>query len=320
MFNRFRGLVSSLTKTRESVFTDVSEVFERKVIDDDLWEELEELLIAGDVGLETAEVLVGAVRDRVRAEKITEPARAREVLQQEMVRLLRRHDSVGRVHGGLRMLPGLLTVILIVGVNGAGKTTSIGKLAAYLKESGRRVVLAAGDTFRAAAIEQLQMWGERAGVPVIAQAPGGDPAAVVYDAWQHASATRADVLIVDTAGRLHTKFNLMEELRKVRRVLERQDDKAPHEVLLVLDATTGQNAIIQAREFTKVAGVTGIILTKLDGTSKGGMAFAIAEELKLPIKFVATGEKIEDAAPFEADEFVRGLFDRQDSPSPSGRG
>jgi fused signal recognition particle receptor len=310
MLNRFRGLVSSLTKTRESVFSNVSDVFERKTIDDALWEELEELLIAGDVGLDTTEALVGATRDRVRAEGITEPARAREVLQQEMVRLLRRHDSVGRVHGGLRLLPGLLTVILVVGVNGAGKTTSIGKLAQYLKDSGRRVVLAAADTFRAAAIEQLQMWGERAGVPVIAQAPGGDPAAVVYDAWQHASATRADVLIVDTAGRLHTKFNLMEELKKVRRVLERQDEKAPHDVLLVLDATTGQNAIIQAREFTKTAGVTGIILTKLDGTSKGGMAFAIAEELKLPIRFVATGEKIEDAAPFDADEFVRGLFER----------
>lgn len=307
MFSGFRNL---LAKTRASVFSNVSEVFDRTAIDDALWEELEELLLAGDVGLETTEALVGATRDRVRAEGIADPQRAREVLQQEMIRVLRRHDSVGRVHGGMRLLPGLLTVILVVGVNGAGKTTSIAKLAKYLKDSGRRVVLAAGDTFRAAAIEQLQLWGERAGVPVIAQAPGGDPAAVVFDAWQHAKATRADVLIVDTAGRLHTKFNLMEELRKVRRVLERQDEKAPHEVLLVLDATTGQNAIIQAREFLKTAGVTGIILTKLDGTSKGGMAFAISEELKLPIRFVATGETIDDIAAFDAEEFVRGLFER----------
>ena len=308
MFQRFRNLVSSLQKSRDAVFTNVGELFERGTIDDELWDELEMLLIQGDVGLETSEELVKRTRDRVRAEGITDPARAREILQQEMVRLLRRHESVGRVHGGMRLLPGYLTVVLIVGVNGAGKTTSIAKLAQYLKASGRRVVVGAADTFRAAAIDQLQIWGQRAGATVIASTPGADPAAVVYDAWQHASAARADVLIVDTAGRLHTKFNLMEELSKVGRTLKKLDEKAPHEVLLVLDATTGQNAIVQAREFQKVVGVTGIVLAKLDGTAKGGMAFAIAEELKLPIRFVGTGERIEDIDTFDPDEFVQGLF------------
>lgn len=310
MFSRFRSLVTSLQKSREAVFGGVSDLFDRPTIDDSLWDELEELLIYGDVGLETSEELVGRVRERVRAEGIREPARAREILQNEMVRLLRRDESVGRVHGGLRLMPGYLTVVLVVGVNGAGKTTSIAKLAQYLKDSGRRVVVAAGDTFRAAAIDQLKIWGERADVPVIAHNPGADPAAVVYDAWQHSSATRADVLLVDTAGRLHTKFNLMEELKKVRRTLQKLDERAPHEVLLVLDATTGQNAIIQAREFQNTVEVTGIILTKLDGTAKGGMVFAISEQLKLPIRFAGTGEKIEDIAVFEPDEFVRGLFTR----------
>jgi fused signal recognition particle receptor len=308
VFNRFKTLVSSLAKSRESVFGDVNELFDRKTIDDSLWEELEMLLIQGDVGLDISEDLVKRVRERVRAEGITDPARAREVLQQEMVRLFRTMESFGKVHGGMRLLPGYLTVILIVGVNGAGKTTSIAKLSQYLKESGRRVVVAAGDTFRAAAIDQLKIWGDRAGVPVIASAPNADPAAVVYDAWQHATAQRADVLIVDTAGRLHTKFNLMEELKKVGRTLQKLDPNAPHEVLLVLDATTGQNAIVQAREFQNAVGVTGIVLAKLDGSAKGGMAFAIAEELKLPIRFVGTGEKIEDIDTFDPDQFVRGLF------------
>ena len=310
MFSRFRNLVSSLQKSREGVFENVGELFERREIDDALWEELEELLIYGDVGVETSEELVGRVRERVRSEGIKDPAQAREVLQQEMVRLLRRHETAGRVHGGMRLMPGYLTVILVVGVNGAGKTTNIAKLAKYLRESGRRVVVAAADTFRAAAIDQLRIWGERTGVPVIAHAPNADPGAVVYDAFQHAKATSADVLIVDTAGRLHTKFNLMEELKKIFKVLQRLDEKAPHEVLLVLDATTGQNAIIQAREFQSAAGVTGIILAKLDGTAKGGMAFAIAEELRLPIRFVGTGEQLEDIDTFDPEEFVRGLFAR----------
>lgn len=313
MFSRIRGLVTSLQRSRESVFDDVTELFERRTIDESLWEELEELLIQGDVGLETSEELVGRVRERVRSEGISSPTEAREVLQQEMVRLLRRHEAVGRVHGGLRLFPGYLTVILVVGVNGAGKTTNIAKLAKYLTDSGRRVVIAAGDTFRAAAIDQIKEWGERIDVAVIAHAPGADPAAVVFDAWQHANAVRADVLIVDTAGRLHTKFNLMEELKKVGRVLQRHDEKAPHEVLLVLDATTGQNAIVQAREFQNAVGVTGIILAKLDGTAKGGMTFAIAEDLKLPIRFVGTGEKVTDIDTFDPEDFVRGLFGRAET-------
>lgn len=308
MFSRFRNLVSGLTKSRDQVFGEVDQLFERKVVDDSLWDDLEELLITGDVGLDTSEELVRQVRDRVKREAITDPPRAREVLQQEMVRLLRRHETAGRVHGGMRLLPGYLTVILVVGVNGAGKTTNIAKLSKYLKESGRRVVIAAADTFRAAAIDQIKTWGERVGLPVIAHHPGADPGAVVFDAYQHAKATGADILIVDTAGRLHTKFNLMEELAKVRRVLQRLDEKAPHEVLLVLDATTGQNAIIQAREFQKISGVTGIILAKLDGTAKGGMAFAISEELKLPIRFVGTGENVDDIDTFDPEDFVRGLF------------
>jgi fused signal recognition particle receptor len=313
MFSRFRNLVSGLSKSREQVFGEVDQLFERQVIDDSLWEELTELLIYGDVGLETSEELVGRVRERVRSEGIKSPAEAREILQQEMVRLLRRHETAGRVHGGMRILPGYLTVVLVVGVNGAGKTTNIAKLSKYLKDTNRRVVVAAADTFRAAAIDQIKHWGERVDVPVVAHSPGADPGAVVYDAYQYAKGHGADVLIVDTAGRLHTKFNLMEELKKIKRVLERLDDKAPHEVLLVLDATTGQNAIIQAREFGNAAGVTGIVLAKLDGTAKGGMAFAIAEELKLPIRFVGTGEKVDDIDTFDPEEFVRGLFARPEA-------
>ncbi len=311
MFSRFKGLVSSLTRSREAVFGGVSNLFNRATIDDSLWEELEELLVLGDVGIDTTEKLVGTVRSRVQSESITDPARAREILQLEMIRLLRRNETVGRVHGGLKILPGYLSVILVVGVNGAGKTTSTAKLAKYLKASGRKIVLAAADTFRAAAIDQLKIWGDRVGVSVIAGMPNGDSAAVVFDAWQHATAIRADVLIIDTAGRLHTKFNLMEELRKVLRILERQDPKAPHEVLLLLDATTGQNAVIQAKQFLATAGVTGIILAKLDGTAKGGMAFAIADELNMPIRFVGTGEQIDDFDTFDPEAFVQGLFDRE---------
>ncbi|TAK25947.1 MAG: signal recognition particle-docking protein FtsY [Chloroflexota bacterium] len=308
VFSRFRGLVSSLQRSRDTVFGNVSSLFEGRAIDDGMWEELEALLIQGDVGVDLSEELVKRVRERVRAEGVVDPAQAREILKREMIALLRRHETAGHVHGGLRLMPGYLTVVLVVGVNGAGKTTNIAKLAQYLKESGRRVVVAAADTFRAAAIDQLKIWGERADVPVIAHAPGADPAAVVFDAWKHARAVHADVLLIDTAGRLHTKFNLMEELKKVNRVLARQDEKAPHEVLLVLDATSGQNAVVQAREFQKAVGVTGIVLAKLDGTSKGGVAFSIADELRLPIRFVGTGEKIADIDTFDPEEFVRGLF------------
>jgi len=220
-----------------------------------------------------------------------------------MVRLLDMSDR------SLRLLQdGGVTSILVVGVNGSGKTTSIAKLAYSLRQEGRQILLAAGDTFRAAAIDQLKLWGQRAGVEVVAHQPGADAAAVVYDAMQAAAARGMDVVIADTAGRLHTKFNLMEELRKVRRVMEKADPSAPHEVLLVLDATTGQNGLSQARHFTQAVGVTGIVLAKLDGTAKGGIVFAIAHELKVPIKFIGTGERIDDLAEFDAGDFVRALF------------
>ncbi|MBM4416991.1 MAG: signal recognition particle-docking protein FtsY [Chloroflexi bacterium] len=308
VFARLRSLVTGLERSRESVFGGVAALFDRPTIDDGLWDELEERLIAGDVGVDLVEDLVGRVRDQVRAEGIREGVAAQGILKREMVRVLRRRETEPPVHGGLRVRPGLLTVILVVGVNGAGKTTSIAKLAHYLKGMGRRVVIAAADTFRAAAIEQLKLWGERAQVPVIAHADGADPGAVVFDAWQHARAVQADILLIDTAGRLHTRFNLMEELRKVRRVLEKHDAAAPHEVLLVLDATIGQNALAQAREFQKIVGVTGLILAKLDSSARGGAIFAIAEDLGLPIRFVGTGERIEALEVFDPEEFVEGLF------------
>ncbi|MGH2367067.1 MAG: signal recognition particle-docking protein FtsY, partial [Chloroflexota bacterium] len=230
------------------------------------------------------------------------PEQAEAALREELEALLESEEA------GL-VLPQPLAVILVIGVNGVGKTTSIAKLAKLLADAGRKPLLAAGDTFRAAAIDQLKIWGERASVPVVAQGPGSDPSAVVFDGIQAAKARGADVLIVDTAGRLHTKINLMEELKKVRRVAERQLPGAPHETLLVLDAVTGQNALMQAKTFTQAIGVTGLILAKLDSSAKGGVVFSIAQELRLPIKFAGTGEKLDDFAPFDADEFVAALFE-----------
>ncbi len=302
MFNRLRKLTESLTRTREAVFNQVSDLFDRRQLDADLWYDLEELLLQADVGVTTTDLILDNTKARVESERVRDASRAREILIDEMTRVL------GGSAEGLRLQRGRLNVILVVGVNGSGKTTSIAKLAYYLKREGHNVVVAAADTFRAAAIDQLRIWGERVGVPVIAHQPNADPGAVVFDSWQAATARHADVLIVDTAGRLHTKFNLMEELRKIRRVLEKQDTTAPHEVLLVLDATTGQNALIQAREFLGTVGVTGLMLTKLDGTARGGSIFPIGHELRIPIKFVGTGEQMDDIAEFDPQSFVQALL------------
>lgn len=304
MFDRLRRLDESVRRTRDGFFNKITQVFDRRTVDQALWDELEELLVQADLGVPTTERLIDSVKQRVKAQRVHEAEQAKVILKEEMVRLL----DVPGDGSGLALQPGRQNVVLVVGVNGTGKTTSIAKLARYLQQRGHRVVLAAADTFRAAAIDQLRIWGERAAVPVIAHQPGADPGAVVYDALQAAGARGADVIIVDTAGRLHTKFNLMEELKKIRRVLNKQDTTSPHEVLLVLDATTGQNAISQARTFMDAVGVTGIVLAKLDGTAKGGMAFAIADELHLPIKFIGTGEKLEDLAEFESAAFVDALL------------
>jgi fused signal recognition particle receptor len=292
----------SLTRTKGGFFGAVRGLFQtRRELDDSFWDELEERLLQADLGAHTTADLVDLLREQNDRRRFESPEQAEQALQAEMVRLL------GAGSPGLN-LPTPLAVVLIVGVNGVGKTTSIAKLAHYLVQTGRKPLLVAGDTFRAAAIDQLKVWGERVRVPVIAQAPGSDPSAVVFDGIQAAQARGADVLIVDTAGRLHTKVNLMEELKKVQRVIQRRLPDAPHETLLVLDAVTGQNALIQAKTFAAAVGVSGLILAKLDSSSKGGVVFSIAQELELPIKLVGTGEKVDDLAPFDPQEFVAALF------------
>jgi fused signal recognition particle receptor len=272
-------------------------------ITEETWEELEELLIQADVGVETTVHLVGRLRERVEKEHVRQAAQVRDMLREELLSLL--------PSGGPRADLGerLLTVILIIGVNGSGKTTTIAKLTRYYRAHGKRVILAAADTFRAAAVDQLRAWGERTGVDVIAHAPGADPGAVVYDAIQAAQARKANILIIDTAGRLHTKYNLMQELKKISSVARKNVHRAPHETWLVLDATTGQNALMQARQFDQDVGVTGLIVAKLDSTAKGGIVFAIGKELGLPIRFVCTGEKVDDLAEFDAATFVDSLFE-----------
>jgi fused signal recognition particle receptor len=275
-------------------------LFDRNKIGDEVWEELEELLIAADVGVSTATKLIEAVRERATEEKLN-GEQAGQALREAMIRLL---DVPARNGGHPDAKP---RVYLVVGVNGSGKTTSIAKLAHRFKKQGKSVLLAAADTFRAAAIDQLKVQGQRVGVDVIAHQPGADPGAVTYDALEAARNRDVDILLVDTAGRLHTKFNLMEELKKVRRVAAKLDPTAPHEVILVLDATTGQNGLTQARHFADAVGVTSIILAKLDGTAKGGIVLAIADELKLPIELIGTGEGLEDLVSFDPAEFVEGL-------------
>jgi len=295
-------LEQSLQKTRSGILGRIGAIFQENQITDQLWEELEETLIMGDVGTSTSAELLTATRTRVTDENIKSANDAYLVLKQEMVRLLQTEEPLHIEE------PRILTVVLVVGVNGSGKTTSIGKMAYYYKQRGRKVVMGAADTFRAAAIDQLKIWADRAGVDIIAHEPGADPGAVIFDAIRASQESRrADLLIVDTAGRLQTKFNLMKELEKIKTVAGKQVHKAPHEVLLVLDASTGQNAILQAKAFKDSAGVTGLILTKLDGTSKGGAVLNIKRELGVPVRFVGTGEKIDDFALFDPVAFVTGL-------------
>jgi len=302
-----RRLKSGLARTRAS-FTDglASLVLGRRQIDDELLEELETLLLTADVGVEATRRIIDALTERVRRKGLKDPQALTEALKAQLVEILEQAETPVK-----QPAPGKPQVILMVGVNGAGKTTTIGKLAKQLQQEGQSVMLAAGDTFRAAAVEQLQTWGERNHIPVIAQHTGADSASVIFDALQAATARGMDVLIADTAGRLHTKTNLMEELAKIARVMKKIDPDAPHEVMLVVDATTGQNAINQAEQFNRAIPLTGITLTKLDGTAKGGIVFAIAERLKVPIRFVGVGEGIDDLKHFDAHAFVDALFERE---------
>ncbi|CAM3354474.1 signal recognition particle-docking protein FtsY [Marinicrinis lubricantis] len=301
--NKFKD---GLTKTRSAFVEKVEDLItRRKKIDEEFYEELEEILITADVGVGTVMELIDQLRKEVRARKIEDPVDLQPVLSEKLVDLLK---GEGEEDSQLRLNPSGLTVILFVGVNGVGKTTTIGKLAHRFKQEGKQVVLAAGDTFRAGAIEQLEVWGERVGAPVIKQQAGSDPAAVIYDALKAAQNRGADILLCDTAGRLQNKVNLMEELSKIYRVIQREIPDAPHEVLLALDATTGQNALSQAKLFGEKTGVTGLVLTKLDGTAKGGIAIAIRQELNIPVKLVGLGEKMDDLQDFDSEQFVHALF------------
>ncbi|MFC0558635.1 signal recognition particle-docking protein FtsY [Halalkalibacter alkalisediminis] len=294
-----------LEKTRDSFVGKMNElVYKYRKVDEDFFEELEELLISSDVGVATVMELIDQLKDEVRIRNIKDTKEIQPVISEKLAELLEKDGDDTE----LRLQENGMTVILVVGVNGVGKTTSIGKLAHHLKEQGKTVMMAAGDTFRAGAIEQLEVWGDRVGVEVIKQQAGSDPAAVMYDALQAAKSRNIDVLLCDTAGRLQNKVNLMNELEKVKRVIEREVPGAPHEVLLVLDATTGQNAMSQAKTFGQSTDVSGIVLTKLDGTAKGGIVLAIRHELDIPVKFVGLGEQMDDLQVFDSEQFVYGLF------------
>jgi fused signal recognition particle receptor len=299
--NKFK---EGLTKTRDALVDRVDDLFSRrKKIDEDFYEELEEILIGADVGVGTVLKLIDDLRAEVKKRKIENPGELQPILSEKLIGLLK-----GDADAGLRTAKQGLTVMLFVGVNGVGKTTTIGKMAHMLKSQGKKVLMAAGDTFRAGAIEQLEAWGQRVGVDVIKQQSGADPAAVMFDALQAAKTRGTDILLCDTAGRLQNKVNLMEELNKIYRVIQREVPDAPHEVLLVLDATTGQNALSQAKLFGDKTGLTGLVLTKLDGTAKGGIVVAIRQELSLPVKLVGLGEKMDDLQAFDSEQFVHALF------------
>ncbi len=302
----FQRLKSRLARTRHNLTDGLADLLlGRKSIDADLLEELETLLLTADVGVETTTRVIDELGDRVKRKELSDPQALSGALKELLLEILRNDERPVT-----KASPGKPQVILMVGVNGAGKTTTIGKLTKRLLEEGDSVMLAAGDTFRAAAVEQLQTWGERNRVPVIAQHQGADSASVIYDALEAATARGVDVLIADTAGRLHTKSNLMDELAKIARVMKKIDPEAPHEVMLVLDATTGQNALNQAVQFNQAIPLSGITLTKLDGTAKGGIVFAIADRLKVPIRFIGVGEALEDLRHFDPEEFVNALFEQ----------
>ncbi len=291
--------------SREAWFSRVARLFDRVSVGEEVWGELEELLILADVGVATTTKLIEKVKQQVNVGKLAEGSQIRSVLKSEMVKLLKVNTGESRASELSNSVP---QVILVVGVNGSGKTTSIAKLAYSFVGGDKRVILAAADTFRAGAIDQLKWWGKEVGAEVIAHQPGGDPGAVVFDALQAARTRHAQVVIIDTAGRLHTKFNLMEELKKIKRVAAKCDAAAPHRVLLVIDAVTGQNGLAQAKYFTEAVGITGIFLAKLDGTAKGGIVLAICDELGIPIDYIGSGEKVEDMAVFDAETFVEAIF------------
>ncbi|MBS6861702.1 MAG: signal recognition particle-docking protein FtsY [Clostridiales bacterium] len=300
----FAKIKEGLKKTRENVSTSIDKMLHSfQKIDEELFEELEELLVLGDVGVPTAERICEECRRQVKERKISDPNEIYGLIREITADMMRGGEELD-----LSTSP---SVILVIGVNGVGKTTTIGKLAYRLKSEGKRVILAAADTFRAAAIDQLEVWAQRSGCDIVKQSEGSDPASVVFDAISAAKARGADVVICDTAGRLHNKKNLMAELAKINRIIDRELPGAAKEVLLVLDAATGQNAVNQAREFKNAADITGIVLTKLDGTPKGGVVIAIREDLKIPVKFIGVGEQLDDLQPFDADEFARALFEQE---------
>ena len=298
----FRRLVDGLAKTRNNIVAGIDSIFSGfSSIDDDFYEEIEEILVMGDIGINTTNAIIENLKEQVKEKKIKEPSECKQLLMDSIVKQM----DVGET---AYEFENRKSVVLVIGVNGVGKTTSVGKLAGKLKDQGKKVILAAADTFRAAAGEQLTQWAHRAGVEIIGGQEGADPAAVVYDAVQAAKARKADILLCDTAGRLHNKKNLMEELKKIYRILEKEYPEAYLETLVVLDGTTGQNALVQARQFAEAANVTGIILTKLDGTAKGGIAVAIQSELDIPVKYIGVGETIDDLQKFDPVEFVNALF------------
>lgn len=302
----FKRLVSGLTKTRDNIVSGFDSIFSGfSHIDDDFYEELEEILVMGDIGIHATEEIIENLKKKVKENHIKEPADCRELLINSIKEQMYVGDTAYRFEEET-------SVVLVIGVNGVGKTTTIGKLAGKLKSQGKKVILGAADTFRAAAGEQLTEWANRAGVEIVGGQEGSDPGSVVYDAVQAAKARKADVLLCDTAGRLHNKKNLMEELKKINRILEKEYPEAYRETLVVLDATTGQNALVQAKQFSEAAEITGIVLTKMDGTAKGGIAVAIHSGLGIPVKYIGVGESIDDLQKFDADQFVDALFEKED--------